>query len=213
MPVKLRGGGVSDTTPSPTSPSQGGPLCAAAGASVRPRCRCAGPGNPPAMPPALLLRRRRSVKIWELQGQDQSTRCHPLDRSPRWTHTSSGSSFPSRCVALGRPGRARSRCLALALREALARASDPAARGHPSRQIAHGCSHEKNVRHHWMPMEKAACLALLVASATIDHGGQRLHVLFERERISSAGTACGSSCDGISGRRKRTPPRLLLGRR
>ena len=133
------------------------------------------------------------LKIWELQRQDQSTRCHPLDRSPRWTHTS--------------------RCLALALREALARASDPAARGHPSRQIAHGCSHEKNVRHHWMPMEKAACLALLVASATIDHGGQRLHVLFERERISSAGTACGSSCDGISGRRKRTPPRLLLGRR
>ena len=132
MPVKLRGGGVSDTTPSPTSPSQGGPLCPAAGASARPRCRCAGPGNPPAMPPALLLRRRRSVKIWELQGQDQSTRCHPLDRSPRWTHTSSGSSFPSRCVALGRPGRARSRCLALALREALARASDPAARGHPS---------------------------------------------------------------------------------
>ena len=69
------------------------------------------------------------LKIWELQRQDQSTRCHPLDRSPRWTHTSSGSSFPSRCVALGRPGRARSRCLALALREALARASDPAARG------------------------------------------------------------------------------------
>ena len=47
MPVKLRGGGVSDTTPSPTSPSQGGPLCSAAGASARPRCRCAGPGNPP----------------------------------------------------------------------------------------------------------------------------------------------------------------------
>ena len=66
------------------------------------------------------------LKIWELQRQDQSTRCHPLDRSPRWTHTSSGSSFPSRCVALGRPGRARSRCLALALREALARAADPA---------------------------------------------------------------------------------------